>query len=89
MKGFTPGDPRAVAAGAKGGAIRGAQVQAHAVRTWCQRYPGIDPEIVKAIYVQGYSSGFSTGRRKSLGAVSATGGASVSCLVPADRKVRG
>ena len=57
MKGFVKGDPRAIAAGQKGGRIRGQQLQVLAIRKWIARYPDVPAEAARAIYLSGYAAG--------------------------------
>ena len=61
-RGFTEGDPRAVAAGQKGGLERGKQLGITQRRKWMERFPEVTPEAARAIYQSGYVAGWAAKR---------------------------
>ena len=63
MRGFNEGDPRAVAAGQKGGQIRAQQLGVLQRRKWLARFPEVTPEAARAIYQAGYSAGHQARKR--------------------------
>lgn len=57
VHGFTKGDPRAVAAGKKGGAVSAQRRQQKTIARWLARFPGTTPEAAWLIYRAGYNAG--------------------------------
>jgi hypothetical protein len=66
MKGFAPGDPRAVAAGRRGGQRSGDTRRHQAAVQWaaiCGEVPESVLPIIDEIYQRGYQAGWIAGRR--------------------------
>jgi hypothetical protein len=57
MKGYPVGDPRARAAGRRGGSRSGERRGAAARFRWLARFPGVKPSEAMQIWRMGYSAG--------------------------------
>lgn len=57
MKGYPVGDPRAKAAGRRGGSRSGERRGAAARFRWLARFPGVEPRTARMIWSMGYSAG--------------------------------
>lgn len=64
-RGFPLGDPRAATAGSKGGMVRGHQIRLRQLRAWQVRYPEVPPALSRAIWRDGYDTGYHAGRRNT------------------------
>lgn len=63
MKGFAVGDPRAKAAGQKGGQRAQERQRATIAAWWQAKCPGVPWTTVRALYRLGYGSGWRAGQR--------------------------
>lgn len=61
MKGFTPGDPRAMAAAKKGSRVSAEQRRLKRRFHWAS--VGVDPALGESIRRDGYQAGYQAGRR--------------------------
>lgn len=60
-QGFAVGDPRAHAAGKKGGQVSGENRSARRAQSWVKL--GIDPVLAEQIRRAGYQAGYAQGRK--------------------------